>query len=405
MSIIDHYAGAIVDVDGVIFRGDEPVKEAITFLRRSRASLPTVYVTNNSFRTRDEWSALFGAHKIDLEPAQLLSSADAAAALLAADPAPRCLVLGGPGLHEALDRRGVPRVDAPDEAEAVVVGWTPELEFRQLRDAARAIGRGARFVGTNPDPVYPGPDGPLPGNGAALAYLRAATGVAAEVGGKPQPHLFELAGHQLGVDGPILAVGDQIETDVLAASRMGWDSALVLSGVASWVSLIGASPSPTWVVRHLAELEGPEPPQVRHAREADVTALRDLMGEAGFAVDGVARRLRETLVAEDPEEAIVGTTSWELLDDAAHLRGVVVTQTERGHGTGSHLVVRALAELEQAGVRWAYLLTPGADELFAKLGFFEVTRDRVPDAVLATAEFGAPDDQAHALVRRLGRGV
>lgn len=405
MSVTDRYGGLIIDLDGVIFRGEEPVRGAAAFLRRVRRSkLPVVYVTNNATRTPDEWVALFDRHKIKVDVDQILTSATATAELLAADPGARCYVIGEYGLVAALREAGLEVVEQQADANTVVVGWDRRLSYDKLRAAALAIDRGARFVGTNPDLVYPGPDGPWPGNGAALAYLRAATRVAPEVVGKPMTPLLELASRRLGVDGPVLVVGDQVETDVTAAERMGLDSALVLTGVSSWVSLIGAPAPPTWVLAGIGDLDGPEPPVVRRAREADLSGIRRLLESAGFDTGGAAKRLRDTLVAVAPNDEVVGTASWEIVGSAAHLRGITVAEAERGHGTGSHLVVRALDELSTTEVDWVYLLTPGADDLFTKLGFWPVHRDRVPGEILETAQFGAPAAGATALVRRLRDG-
>jgi 4-nitrophenyl phosphatase len=400
MTILDRYAGLIVDLDGVVFRGDEPLRGASAFLKRVRKSgTPVVFVTNNSTRTPDEWVALFDRHRMQVDPDRVLSSAVATARLLRVDK-PRCYVIGEYGLRSALKAADVPVVDTAAGADAVVVGWDKTLSFDKLKQATLAISRGARFVGTNPDTVYPSPEGPWPGNGATLAYLRAATGVAPEVVGKPLTPLFEMAGQLLGVDGDVLVVGDQVATDVTAAEKMGWDAALVLSGVAGWTALVDAPAQPAWVVPDLTGLVGPEPPVVRRAREGDLSSVRGLLQRAGLDVDGAAARLQDTLVAET-SDGIVGTAAWEMVESAAHLRGITVAASERGHGTGSHLVVRALDELAKRDVAWVYLLTPGADELFEKLGFWRVHRDRVPEEILTTAQYGAEGSGAVALVRRL----
>lgn len=402
MAILDRYAGVVIDLDGVVFRVEEPIPEAMGLLKRlGRDGIPTMFVTNNAARRPADWVRLFDRSGMTVEEEEILTSAMAAAWMLRTGPSPRTFVIGETGLNDALVRAGIPVVESADDVDAVVVGWDRRLTWERLKLATLAIHRGARFIGTNGDLVYPAPEGPWPGNGAALAFLRASTGVAPELAGKPQTPLFELAGERLDVDGRILVVGDQVSTDIVAASRMGWDSALVLTGVSDWVSLIGASASPTWVIRHLADLDGPEPPIVRHAREADLSRIHELLDATGFDIGGAARRLPETLVAEGPDGLVVGTVSWEPLGNAAHLRGITVAEQERGHGTGSELVARALDELLQHGVEWVYLLTPGAEKLFERLGFWHVTRDRVPEEVLETAQFGAADHHAHAMVRRL----
>jgi len=112
--------------------------------------------------------------------------------------------------------------------------------------------------------------------------------------------------------------------------------------------------------------------------------------------------LRSTLVAQGPDGALTGVVAWELVDNAAHLRGITVDPSERGHGTASHLVARALMALRGTDVEYAYLLTPGAETLFERLGFWRVHRDRVPARILETAAYGEPSKGGVALVRRLG---
>ena len=399
MAIIDRYAALVVDIDGVVFRGDELVRGAQTFLRRSRRPRPpTAYVTNNSARTPQEWADLFDRNRLEVDPARIITSGTATAELVAQGGA--VYVLGEYGLREALREAGAVVVPDAADADTVVVGFDRTLTYEKLRDAARAIDRGARFIATNPDPTKPVAEGRVPGTGATLAFLRAATDAAPEIVGKPMTGLFELAADVLGVEGPVLVVGDQMATDVAAARAMGWDAALVRSGVDGWQDLIDAQSTPTWVLGDMSDLDGPEPAVVRHARESDLSAVRGLLEEASFDVDGAAGRLRTTLVAET-DGGVVGTASWELVESAAHLRGITVARDERRFGTGSHLVARALQELRSSNVEWVYLLTPGADELFEKLGFWRVHRDRVPEEILATAQYGGPADGAIAMVRRL----
>lgn len=399
MAIIDRYAGLVVDLDGVVFRGEDLIRGAGSFLRKGRrARPPTVYVTNNSARTPQEWAELFERQKVEVAPEQVVTSAAATADLVGSHG--QVYVLGEFGLRETLRAAGAVVVEDAADADTVVVGLDRNVTYEQLSAAAQAIDRGARFVATNPDATLPVAEGRIPGTGAMLAFLRTATDVAPEIVGKPMTGLFELAGELLDVDGPILAVGDQLATDIACARAMGWDSALVHSGVAGWQDLVTATATPTWVLDDLSDLDGPEPPVVRHARESDLTGIRSLLERAEMDADGAAVRLQATLVAE-AEGEVVGTAAWELVDSAAHLRAITVSQEHRRFGTGSHLVARALQELRDNGVEWAYLLTPGADELFEKLGFWRVHRDRVPESILATAQYGGPADGAIALVRRL----
>ena len=252
MAIVDRYAGVVFDIDGVLMRGESALPGAADALDALAArGLPTVFVTNNARRTPAEIAGWLASAGLDVDPDRIVTSALAAAALLA--PGTRCLVLGMAGLREALDARRCRIDDDPETAEAVVVGFDRSLCLDDLRRATEAIVRGARFVGTHGDTSLPVEGGIWPGNGAILAALEAATGVAPEIAGKPRPPLFEAAAGRLGVT-PLLVVGDRLETDIVGAAAVGWDSALVLSGVDDRATAAAADPGPTYVVDGVADL-------------------------------------------------------------------------------------------------------------------------------------------------------
>lgn len=401
MAIIDGYDGLVLDLDGVVFRGTELVRGAAGWLRRRRNRPPMVFVTNNSSRTPEEWVEMFTSARIDVEPDRVLTSATATAELLVRGGASNVFALGEYGLRTALRRAGIKVVEDAAVAETVVVGFDRTLAWDRLRDAASAIERGARFVATNPDPRVPTADGTVPGTGATVAFLRAATGAAPEVVGKPMTGMLEQAGRVLDVAGPVLLVGDQLGTDVAGARAMGWDAALVRSGVDDLPELVAAPVLPTYVLSDLGAIDDAAPPTVRTAREGDISAIRTLLEQTGFDTERVAARLATTLVAETGEGRVVGTAAWELVGSAAHLRAITVDAAERGLGTATTLVATALHQLRGTNVEWAYLLTPGADGLFEQLGFWRVHRDRVPTEILDTAQYGGPADGGTALVRRL----
>jgi 4-nitrophenyl phosphatase len=141
--------------------------------------------------------------------------------------------IGETGVFEALHERGLTLVDEDAaEADVVVVGWDRALTWPRLRQACLLIRRGARFIGTNPDRTYPTPEGLVPGNGAILAALQAATDVAPVIVGKPEPLLYEQAHRRLATSREFTAgLGDRLDTDILGAQRAGLRAILVLSGV------------------------------------------------------------------------------------------------------------------------------------------------------------------------------
>lgn len=231
----------VLDLDGVIRLGDQPIAgaaEAVAMLRD--AGEEVVFATNNAYRSIRDQEAALAAMGIPAEGA-VVGSAQAGASLLA--PGERVLVVGGPGLIEEVVARGCELVDE-GPCDAVISGLDREFGYDALRRAGMAIRAGARWVLTNPDPTFPTPHGLEPGAGAIGAAIRAAGGVAPEIGGKPEGAMVGLLRERFGADG--IVVGDRADTDGRFATALGYRFALVLSGVTTADDL-PVDPEP-WVV-------------------------------------------------------------------------------------------------------------------------------------------------------------
>jgi HAD superfamily hydrolase (TIGR01450 family) len=215
-----------LDLDGVVWLADEPIAGAAEAVARLRALDEAVaFVTNNSSQPVAEVEAKLAAHGIPPR-GDVITSAMAAAALV--EPGERVLVCAGPGVVDALERRGAIPVRDGD-ADAVLVGFHRDFDYERLRIAARAVRRGARLLATNDDSSYPTPDGPVPGGGAILAAVVTATGARAVVAGKPNAPMAALVRGRLGEVG--VMVGDRPDTDGLFARALGYRFALVHTGV------------------------------------------------------------------------------------------------------------------------------------------------------------------------------
>lgn len=246
------YAGVVVDLDGVCYRGPVSIagsREAVADLRR--AGVGVVFATNNATRTPEQAADKLNRLGFDATPDEIVTSAVAAADMI--EPGTRCLVVGADGLREALRARGCPLVDDPAQAEAVVTGLDTEITYDKLLRATRALIAGARFVASNADGSFPDVDGISPGAGMIMVALETSSGVSAEVAGKPRPALFESAAARLP-HGPLLMIGDRLETDIYGAAALGWDTALVLTGVTDADAAARADPAPTWTAADLATL-------------------------------------------------------------------------------------------------------------------------------------------------------
>jgi 4-nitrophenyl phosphatase len=244
----------VLDLDGVLWLGTEPIAGAAEAVARLRAAGETVlFATNNSSVVVADQEAKLAGVGIAAEGG-LITSAMAGASLV--EPGQRVLVCGGPGVVEALEERGAESVRAETDVDAVMVGFHWDFDYERLRLAAEAVRRGARFVATNDDATYPTPEGPIPGGGAIVAAIAYAVGRPPEVAGKPHRPMADLvrtrAGER-GGDGNSIMVGDRPDTDGAFAVTLGFGFGLVLSGVTGPDDL-PVDPTPDLVAPDLAAL-------------------------------------------------------------------------------------------------------------------------------------------------------
>ena len=217
----------VLDLDGVVWIGDELIDGAADAVAELQRIDQVVFVTNMSRMVLADQEAKLARHGIDAT-GQVVTSATAAGRLV--EPDERVLVVGGPGINEAVTERGAEIVDDPrGGVDAVVVGFDPSFDFAMLRDATTAILHGARLIGTNHDPTYPTPEGLWPGGGALVAAVETAGGVEATVAGKPNGAVVDEVRSRVGTTGTV--VGDRPDTDGAFARALGFDFALVLTGV------------------------------------------------------------------------------------------------------------------------------------------------------------------------------
>jgi HAD superfamily hydrolase (TIGR01457 family) len=255
--LLGRYDCFLFDLDGVLYRGDEPIPEARGAVEAIRgAGRPIVFITNNSSRTPEDVATVLVGMGIDARPEEVMTSALATAEHLRDRVGERVFVVGELGVRKALTDAGLILLDGePDAAELVVVGLDRSADYNRLKRACLLVERGASLVATNPDRTFPAPDGLWPGAGALLAVIVTATGSDAVVVGKPNAPLFEAARKLAGGAHP-LVVGDRLDTDIAGAAVLGWASLLVLTGVSREEDLATSDVRPTYVARDLGFLSG-----------------------------------------------------------------------------------------------------------------------------------------------------
>lgn len=224
--IAEQFDILLLDLDGVVYVGDRLLPGARRALRRLRERGTTLrFLTNDPRPTRDEVVARLERLGVAASVQEVVTCGWSTAVCLREAGLAPAYVVGSDGLRRELDRAGGRGTDGND-AEAVVVGCDECVSYPHIKRAARLIRQGARFVATNDDPTFPTPEGPAPATGTIVAAVRAASGTAPHVVGKPHPAMFEAA---LGDRDPAAAVmvGDRLDTDIRGARRMGM-SALLL---------------------------------------------------------------------------------------------------------------------------------------------------------------------------------
>jgi 4-nitrophenyl phosphatase len=259
MTSLRDMRAAVIDMDGVLWEGDRPLPGLIEFFAALRKrQIRFVLATNNASRTPEQYIEKLARMGVSVTVAEIFTSA-LATALYLRERSPgggRIFAIGEDGVRRALAEAGFTLCELyQNGASYVVVGMDRGLSWDKLATATLNIRAGASFVGTNPDLTLPTEHGITHGNGAILAALQAATGIAPVVIGKPEPTMYQQALRRLQSDPALtVGIGDRLETDILGAVRAGLPSVLVLSGVSRRADLDTIDYRPTWVLENIVEV-------------------------------------------------------------------------------------------------------------------------------------------------------
>ncbi|WP_433888627.1 HAD-IIA family hydrolase [Streptomyces sp. CA-111067] len=320
------YDTALLDLDGVVYRGADAIGHAPESLESARADgMRLAYVTNNAARTPQTVARHLTELGVPAEAEDVITSAQAVARLIA-DQVPagaKVLAVGGEGLFQALRERGLRPVESADEdgLAAAVQGYAPDLRWSHLAEMTYAVNAGVAWFASNTDLTIPSARGVAPGNGAAVQVVRIATGAEPQVAGKPLPPMHRETVIRTGAKRP-LVVGDRLDTDIEGAHTGKVDSLLVLTGVATPAQLLAAEPRhrPTYIAADLRGLLTPHP---------EVTA-----SGAGHTCGGWTAEASDVLTLEGDGDPLDG------------LRALAAAAwTEAGEGTCDLNADKALARL------------------------------------------------------------
>jgi NagD protein len=221
----------LTDMDGVLVHEEQALPGAAEFLARlAEKQRRFLVLTNNSIFTPRDLAARLARTGLHVPEEAIWTSALATADFLATQlPGGSAYVIGEAGLTTALHEVGYTLTDT--DPDYVVLGETRTYSFEAITRAVRLIGRGARFIATNPDVTGPSPEGPLPATGSVAAMITRATGAEPYFVGKPNPMMFRSAMNRIEAHSEsTIMVGDRMDTDVVAGIEAGLETVLVLSG-------------------------------------------------------------------------------------------------------------------------------------------------------------------------------
>ncbi|QHT55540.1 HAD-IIA family hydrolase [Cellulomonas sp. H30R-01] len=268
--LADRFDLALVDLDGVAYRGHEPIDGAAAGLTSARArGMRLVFVTNNASREPESVADQLTELGIPTRSGEVMTAAQAAAQLLRTrlEPGAKVLVVGGAGLVTAVRSAGFVVVEsADDDPAAVAQGFAPDVGWAQLAEAAYAVERGAWHVASNLDLSLPTARGFAPGNGSLVGAVRNATGVVPDSAGKPSPTMYRMAVDRAGAR-ETLVIGDRLDTDLAGARAGGYVGLHVLTGVSTARDDVLAAPTerPHLIGADLLSLLEPHPVPRRDA--------------------------------------------------------------------------------------------------------------------------------------------
>lgn len=252
----NNISALILDMDGVIWRGDQSIGNLPEIFHRIKEmGLQVSLVTNNATLTIDQYLAKLLGFGAQLSASQIINSPIAAKQYLSKKyPLGGAVyIIGESGLIQALDEAGFHQSEK--DVLAVVVGMDRELTYEKMCRATLLIRKGAEFVGTNADRTFPTPEGLVPGVGSILKALETATDSSPHVVGKPAHDLYLYAMERMGVKvTETLVVGDRLETDIQGAQELGCRTALVLSGVTDLENAMKWKPTPDFIAADLMTL-------------------------------------------------------------------------------------------------------------------------------------------------------
>ncbi len=312
--LLEIYDLAMFDLDGVVYVSGHAIDGVPEGLRRVRVQgVHLAFVTNNASRTPEQVAANLTKLGIEASPADVVTSAQAAARVVkdAFGADATVLTLGGAGLAAALDAEGIEVTDEPAAADAVVSGYGPDVRWKDIMRVATLVRNGLPYVASNTDLTIPTEHGLSPGHGVLVRTIADFAGVEPVVAGKPAKPLMEETIRRVGGDRPLM-IGDRLDTDIEGARAVGVDSLLVLTGVTGLADLVSATPDlrPTYISPGIEGLFEPHPVPETGGGATRLGGWEASVTDAVLAVNGTG--------SAGDWWRVVATAAWTVLDETGY---------------------------------------------------------------------------------------
>ncbi|TQR18382.1 TIGR01457 family HAD-type hydrolase [Psychrobacillus vulpis] len=249
-----HYKAYFLDLDGTVYKGSTPIKEAVEFVNYLQTNgVEPFFVTNNSSKTQKQLQEKLANMGVHTDSEHIITSSIAASNYIDEHfKGKSVFMIGEKGLEDALDSKQIKRTEGI--AEVVVMGIDHHINYEKLATACISIREGAAFISTNSDHAFPTERGLVPGNGAFTKLVEHSTGIEPMFMGKPQPYMLEIIQKKYGFDKEdMIMIGDNYQTDILTGIHMGIHTAHVNSGVIRTEDVRNQLEQPTYFLESLSE--------------------------------------------------------------------------------------------------------------------------------------------------------
>lgn len=252
---LDQIRCFLLDMDGTFYLGNRLLPGALEFIHLlNRRGIDYLFLTNNSSRTRREYSEKIRRMGLDLNEEKIFTSGEATALFLdRKKPGATLFVVGTPALEKEFEEHGF-RLSA-DRPDFAVLGFDTTLTYDKIWKLCDLVTAGVPYIATHPDINCPTETGFMPDIGSMIALVAASTGRQPDVIiGKPNPPIVQAITSKLSLPAESLCmIGDRLYTDI-ALGKTGLTTILVLSGETHPEDLDDSPFQPNFVMQDLAEL-------------------------------------------------------------------------------------------------------------------------------------------------------